>query len=144
MRMVDNGNAEICWQLKGQVAMFNIDIPMTDTFSLNLLTGRVLTHTQSWDLSSLSAPARAAVRASRVAWSAKQVSEDAGEGMNKAVESLSSLASMDDDQYYQNPTDPTKFFQNQDNTKNDAINLALLVAGLYLVFKVYSELETIK
>ena len=43
--MVDNGNAEICWQLKGQVAMFNIDIPMKDTFSLNLLTGRVLTHT---------------------------------------------------------------------------------------------------
>jgi hypothetical protein len=44
MRMLDNGNAEICWQLKGQVAIFPIDITMTDTFSLNLLTGRVLSH----------------------------------------------------------------------------------------------------
>jgi hypothetical protein len=39
---------------------------------------------------------------------------------------------------------PLQFFQNNDNSKNDAINLALLVAGLYLVFKFYSELETLK
>jgi hypothetical protein len=49
--------------------------------------------------------------ASRVAWSARQASQDAGEGLNKAAESLSSLTSMDEDQYYQNPTDPTRVSQ---------------------------------
>lgn len=144
LRMLDNGTAEISWQLKGQVAVWQIDIPVTSTFTLNLVTGRVLTHNETWDLSGLSPPVSAAVTASRMAWSAQQVSKDAGEGINNAMDSLSSMASLDDDdQYYQNPTDPTKFFQNQDNTKNDAINLALLVAGLYLVFRVYSELETL-
>ncbi len=49
-----------------------------------------------------------AVRASRLAWAAKQSSLDAGEGMNKMVDSLSSLASQDEGEVYRDPTDPTK------------------------------------
>jgi hypothetical protein len=37
-----------------------------------------------------------------------QASEDAKEGISKATESLSSMGSMDDDQYMANPNDPTK------------------------------------
>lgn len=141
MRMVDPGTAEVKWQLCGKVGVFPVDIPMTTTVQLNLVTGRVLQHNEGWDLSALSPPAAAAAVASRMAWSARQASQDAGEGLNKAAESLSSLTSMDDDQYYQNPTDPTRFFQQNNSERNDAINIALVVAGLYLVFKVYSELE---
>ena len=41
------------------------------------------------------------------------------------------------------PTDPTKFFQQQDNSFQDAIALCTLVAILYLVFQAYTELEKI-
>jgi hypothetical protein len=42
--MVDPGTAEVKWQLRGKVGVFPVDIPMTTTVSLNLVTGRVLTH----------------------------------------------------------------------------------------------------
>lgn len=37
-----------------------------------------------------------------------------------------------------------QFFQKNDNQMNDAIMLSLGVAGLYLVFKVFEQLEAIK
>jgi hypothetical protein len=36
-----------------------------------------------------------------------------------------------------------QFFQKQDNGMNDAIMLATGVAALYLVFKVFEQLETL-
>jgi hypothetical protein len=50
-----------------------------------------------------------AVRASKMAWAAKQSSQDAGEGMNKMVDSISSMTSLDEDaEVYRDPSDPTK------------------------------------
>ena len=39
------------------------------------------------------------------------------------------------------PTDPTKFFQQQDNTFQDAVALCTLIAVLYFVFTAFTELE---
>lgn len=44
----------------------------------------------------------------------------------------------------QNPADPTKFFQQQDNGNKDVIQLALLVAFLYLIYNVFAQIEHIK
>ena len=41
------------------------------------------------------------------------------------------------------PTDPTKFFQQQDSSFQDAVALCTLVAVLYLVFQAFTELEKI-
>jgi hypothetical protein len=43
--MIDNSRAQINWLLAGQLAAFNVVIPMTSVFELNLVTGRVLSQT---------------------------------------------------------------------------------------------------
>jgi hypothetical protein len=46
---------------------------------------------------------------SRVIWSAKAASKAASDSISSKVnESLSSLTSMDEDEYYMNPNDPTR------------------------------------
>eukprot|EP00877_Chromochloris_zofingiensis_P000766 jgi/Chrzof1/10690/Cz05g08220.t1 len=142
LQMLDKGTALINWTLSGQVAMFNVQIPFSSVFELNLLTGRVSTHKESWDLSKLSPPAAAACVLSRVAWSAKQASQDAQDKLGKAADSISSLTSMEDDTYYQNPSDPTRFFQ-QDNGMGDVFMMGTLVAALYLAYRVFAEIENL-
>jgi hypothetical protein len=141
------GTARIDWTLAGRVAgAFDVALPMTSTFELNLLTGRAFKHTDGWDLSKVSPPAAAACVASRLAWSARQASQDASDAVGKAAESLSSLASLDDDDdtIYSNPADPTRFFQGSgDNFKSDALLFATGVAIMYAVFKAFSLIETL-
>jgi hypothetical protein len=64
---------------------------------------------ESWDLSGLSPPAAAAVLGSRLLWSARAASKDASNDIgNKVTQSLNSLGSTDEDEYYMNPNDPTR------------------------------------
>jgi hypothetical protein len=52
---------------------------------------------------------------SRVIWSAKAASKAASDKIgNKVNESLSSLTSMDEDEYYMNPNDPTRVSSRHD------------------------------
>ena len=61
-----------------------------------------------WDLRAVPPPASAALLASRMLWSARAAGRDAGESISKGVsESLSSLTSVDEEEYYGDPTDPT-------------------------------------
>lgn len=39
--MLDKGTAVIDWRLRGQLAVFTIDIDFVSTFELDLITGRV-------------------------------------------------------------------------------------------------------
>lgn len=49
MAMLDSGRALIEWTLSGGLAgAGQVSVPMTSTFELNLLTGRVMTHTCVW------------------------------------------------------------------------------------------------
>eukprot|EP00879_Flechtneria_rotunda_P019285 GHRR01020253.1.p1 GENE.GHRR01020253.1~~GHRR01020253.1.p1 ORF type:complete len:249 (+),score=28.78 GHRR01020253.1:60-806(+) len=109
MAMLSNGKAQINWQLEGQLAIFSVTIPVTTVLELNLVTGRVTSYTDAFDLSKLSPPAAAFCTLSRMLWSAKAAGRDAGDNISKGVtQSLSSLTSMDEDEYYMNPTDPTR------------------------------------
>lgn len=64
---------------------------------------------ESWDLSKVSPPAAAALTGSRVLWSAKANAKQTSDSIsNKVNESLQSLGSMEDDEYYMNPNDPTR------------------------------------
>jgi len=64
---------------------------------------------ESWDLRGLSPPAAAAATASRMLWSAQSAGKDASDAVGRAAaESLGSLSSQDEDEYYMNPTDPTR------------------------------------
>jgi hypothetical protein len=65
---------------------------------------------ESWDLSKMAPPASIIVQSNRAAWSAKQASIDAREGLGRLSDSIASSMSMDDDggEIYRDPTDPTK------------------------------------
>lgn len=147
MAMLDNGRAQIDWTLSGGLgALSGLSIPVSSVFELNLVTGRVTALTEAWDLSKLPPPVAAALVGSRALWSAKAAGKDAGDALGtKVTETLSSIASLDDDDEYQmNPNDPTRFFQSQGGQqRQDAFMLATAVAALYLVFKVFESLETL-
>lgn len=50
------------------------------------------------------------------------------------------MASVDDDSVYRDPTDPTRFFKQEDSTMNDAVALCLLLAVVYAAYKAYATL----
>lgn len=138
MRMLDKGTAQIDWSVTGQVAVFPVTLAARTVLEMNLLTGRVTSLKESWDLSGLPAPASAALIAARMSWSAQQTSRDAQEGLTKTLDSISSLASADDDQVYRDPTDPTKFFRQEDSTNQDILTFMTLLAILYAAYKAYA------
>lgn len=138
MRMLDRGTAQIDWQASGQVAMFQVQVPMKTVLEMNLLTGRVTSLKEAWDLSGVAPPASAALVASRMSWSAQQASKDAQEGLSKTLDSISSLGSTDEETIYRDPTDPTRFFRQEDSTMNDAISIGLLLAVVYAAYKAYA------
>ncbi|EIE23583.1 hypothetical protein COCSUDRAFT_33128, partial [Coccomyxa subellipsoidea C-169] len=71
---------------------------------------------------------------------ARDARDDGGEALNKLTASTD-----EDDQknIYVDPTDPTKFFQQEDTGMKDFFSLATIAALLWLVFSAYSELEKI-
>jgi len=42
--MLDKGSCEVHWRLRGNIAVFPIDVDMVSTFGLDLITGRVNSH----------------------------------------------------------------------------------------------------
>lgn len=146
--MLDKGTAEIRWTVRGALSVFpSVAVDVVSVFKLNLLTGRVTSHEEAWDCASAgtSGPAAGAVAASRAAWAAKEASLDAGDGIGRAADSLSSLASMDEEPPMSaNPNDPMKFFQGggqQEQQMNDAITLATALAILWAVYKGFEAVE---
>lgn len=146
--MLDKGTAEITWTVTGALSVFpSVSADVVSTFKLNLLTGRVTSHEERWAAApGTSGPAAAAFAASRAAWAAREASLDAGDGLGRAADSLSSLASVDEEPMSSNPNDPMRFFQGgqQDNQMNDAITLATAAAILWAVYKGFEAVETLR
>jgi hypothetical protein len=150
--MLDKGTAEISWTVKGDLLIFsNVSADVVSTFTLNLLTGRVTEHTEAWQASpGTSAPAAAAIAASRAAWAAREASLDASEGLGRAADTLASMASMEDDEGAAggqgDPGDPMRFFQGQTDQQafnSDALALATGLAVLWLVYKGFEATATL-
>jgi hypothetical protein len=45
LQMLDSGKAQITWTLSGGLSGMSLSIPMSSVFELNLVTGRVTSHT---------------------------------------------------------------------------------------------------
>ena len=131
--MATKSRAVITWELSGSVSGgAGVDVLLTTTIELHQLTGRI-TQVQETCVTGLMSPASTAVfTGSRFAWAASMASLDVQEEMGKYADQLSasldSLTSMDDSDpasgAYRDPTDPTKFFQNnqQAQQKSDVIS----------------------
>ena len=48
--MLDKGRCQVYWRLRGNIAVFPIDIDLVSTFGLDLITGRVNSHQDEWNL----------------------------------------------------------------------------------------------
>ncbi|KAL3141722.1 hypothetical protein ABBQ32_004405 [Trebouxia sp. C0010 RCD-2024] len=145
LRMLSRDVGAVSYRMRGSIATVPVDIDFEDVFELNLLTGRVLKHTESWDLSRCSLPGKVAFTASRLFWAARQQASDTKDGGSKLMESLSSMDEGDQQGFQANPNDPTRFFQGPpDNGNKDLIQGALVIAVLYLIYNTYSQIENIK
>ena len=142
MRMVDqppSSRARLDWQLQGTVAPgIQVDVDRTTEVTLNLLTGQIEKRQESWSVQRGSAFGKAAWVAALLTWALSSSSRDARDATSSVLESLTS---MDDDVYQQSdPTDPTKFFQQRDSFKDDAISLIAFLLVLYIIIVGYSTL----
>ncbi|GFR43821.1 hypothetical protein Agub_g4919 [Astrephomene gubernaculifera] len=91
LRMLDKGTSQVTWRLEGRLGPgggLQLSAQLTTTCTHNLLTGRITSLRESWDLSGSPPPAAALATLSRVAWSAQQSLQDAREGLGRAVGKL--------------------------------------------------------
>ncbi|PNH03088.1 hypothetical protein TSOC_010870 [Tetrabaena socialis] len=142
LRMLDKGTSQVQWRVEGKLGAFEVDIGVTTTCEHNLLTGRVTSQKESWDLSRCSLPAAAFATLDRAAWSARQAVGDARDGLSNAAQALGGGSGGND--VTQMPDDPTKFYQGPDPGPNqDLLQGGVLVALLYLAFKLFGALEAL-
>ncbi|GMH36576.1 hypothetical protein BSKO_04444 [Bryopsis sp. KO-2023] len=141
MRMLDKGTAILNWTLTGKLQRFQLEADCQTAISLNLLTGQVTKHLDEWDLSKCALPASLAFSFSRAKWAAQEVAKDTRDEVDKISQSFGSMD--EEDRIYGDPTDPTKFFQQDDNSMQDAIQVAALLALIYTMYKAYSFIFTL-
>lgn len=51
LSMLGRGQCQVDWRLRGNIAVFPIDVEFASEFELDLITGKVYAHSDRWDLS---------------------------------------------------------------------------------------------
>lgn len=135
MVMLSTSVLNIKWVLRGRPKIPGPDLVLAinDTFTLNQISGQVVEHVQEWDLSGSSPVAQAYYWASRLAYSTVESGRDAAEAVQGVGKLLQKDRNEDKEKYYRDPTDPTKFFQMDDNPQRDLYQIGLFIALLYLL-----------
>ncbi|KAL8171843.1 hypothetical protein V2J09_023647 [Rumex salicifolius] len=138
MTMLSTSVLKINWTIKGRPKSLlagisgDLIIKVESKFTLNQISGQVIEHEESWDLSSSSPIAKAYFWSSRGLFSTFEAGKDVAE----SAKSLSSRLSTPKENVdiYPDPTgDPTKFFQRDDGFQRDLYQIALLLAIVYFV-----------
>lgn len=138
--MQSTSTLTIKWTLRGKPSnqIFSaisgeLIIRVDSQFVLNQISGQVLEHVESWDLSGSSPPAQAYFWLSRRVYSTVEAGKDTVE----AAKDLASRLSENKDQnleVYPDPSgDPTKFFTRPDDLNQDVYQIALFLAVLYFI-----------
>ncbi|KAI5067106.1 hypothetical protein GOP47_0017634 [Adiantum capillus-veneris] len=125
----------IKWVLRGKpkIPGPELVLAINDTFTLNQISGQVVEHVQEWDLSRSSPIAQAYFWASRLAYSSVESGKDASEAVQGVSKLLEKNKDGDKETYYRDPTDPTKFFQIDENPQRDIYQIGLFIALIYLL-----------
>ncbi|KAH9606749.1 hypothetical protein KSS87_009532 [Heliosperma pusillum] len=102
-------------------------------FTLNQISGQVIEHEETWDLSESSPIAQAYFWASRRLFAIKEVGKDTVDSI-KSIGSKFSMPKEEDVEVYPDPSgDPTKFFQRNDDFQRDVYQIGLFLAIVYFV-----------
>ncbi len=144
MRMGELDTATIVWRLRGRNSGGALDVEVTTTLRLNLITGRATEVTERWDPAGSDAGAAAVLASSRKATALPKNIADAAAKLGKSIEET--LGSGDDNEMkdvYVDPNDPMKFFTNNNTPQDDYLQIALFLAAIYLVVKLLEASQSI-
>ncbi|KAF3337359.1 hypothetical protein FCM35_KLT17946 [Carex littledalei] len=139
MKMLSIDELSIRWTLKGKpknplISSLGGDLilQVNSKFILNQISGQVMEHTESWDLSASSLLAQGYFWVSRRLFSANEAGKDTIDSVKSNMPRLSQ--GEDNMEIYPDPAgDPTKFFQQDDGLQRDFYQIAILLAVIYFV-----------
>ncbi|XP_039137744.1 uncharacterized protein LOC120275279 [Dioscorea cayenensis subsp. rotundata] len=137
MVMLSTSVLNIKWTLKGKPKFLgflagNLIVRVNSRFTLNQISGQVVEHEETWDLSESSPIAQAYFWISRRFFAAIDASKDSFDAAKNMQTSFST--DKENMEPYPDPsTDPTKFFQSDDGMQKDAYQIALFLAIVYFV-----------
>ncbi|XP_021857394.1 uncharacterized protein [Spinacia oleracea] len=138
MTMLSTSVLIIKWTLKGKpksiLATISGDliVKVNSKFTLNQISGQVIEHEESWDLSASSPVAQAYFGASRRLFAAKETGKDVVDSVKKLGGKISTPK--ENIEIYPDPSgDPMKFFQRDDSEQRDLYQIALFLALVYFV-----------
>lgn len=119
------------YNLKADTPAGQLDMEFTEKYKLNVISGRVVSQEVSWTNGRTGAPAMAFFTASRAAYMAAQAANDVSKTFDEALDSASPS-----NDFYGDPNDPMKFFQQPDNQYQDMFVFAAGATLLYAVVQV--------
>lgn len=118
--------------IKSTVEAQQLVVNVTDVYEINLISGKVISHTTDYAVENPLNPAAMFFQSRRSAAALKF----AGNKISDSLDGLDGGASQEGDaNYYPDPTNPNKFFQQEDNTFNDAVQVALILSVLWVFVK---------
>ncbi|MED6107699.1 hypothetical protein PIB30_016530 [Stylosanthes scabra] len=138
MVMLSTSILSIKWTIRGKPKSLiggiggDLILRITSKFTLNQISGQVIQHEEFWDLSASSAGAQAFFWTSRALFATAESVKDLADGA-KDLSSKFSTKKENLESYPDPSGDPTKFFQRDDGFQQDAYQIALLLAVIYLV-----------
>lgn len=147
MVLVSTSVLNIKWTIRGKpksllpgvIVGDNLIVKVDSKFTLNQISGQVIEHEESWDLSASSPLARAYFWASRRLFSTIESGKDVSENVKDLTERFS-VRNEDFESMYPDPSgDPTKFFQRDDGFQRDLYQVALFLALIYFVYQFLKE-----
>lgn len=134
MRMAGLGTAVIDWRVQGTILkVLPVDVRVESTFELNMLTGRAMVHKDDWQLGNCSPLSAAVFTAIRGGWALRQKMLDVKEDSDELFERLQN--NQQGPEITEDPTDPNKFFLEDDTMFKDAVLFASVLALFWLFFK---------
>ncbi|KAK9087987.1 hypothetical protein Syun_030381 [Stephania yunnanensis] len=138
MVMLSTSLLSIKWTVRGRPKSFiaivggDVIVKVNSQFTLNQISGQVIEHEESWDLSESSAIAQAYFWISRRIFSTKESGKDVAESIKNTANRFP--VEKENMEIYPDPSgDPTKFFQRDDGFQRDAYQIALFLAIVYFV-----------
>ncbi|XP_010673903.2 uncharacterized protein LOC104890207 [Beta vulgaris subsp. vulgaris] len=138
MVMLSTSVLNIKWTIKGKPKSIlasiggDLFIKVNSKFTLNQISGQVIEHEESWDLSASSPVAQAYFWASRRLFATKEAGKDVVDSIKDLGNKISTPK--ENIEVYPDPSgDPTKFFQRDDADQRDLYQIALFLAIVYFV-----------
>jgi hypothetical protein len=146
MALEGKENAIVEYRLVGDAPGGKADVAIKAVLTMNLITGRVVKHSEEWDFSECTGSSGVFLRAARRAAAAPKnvadAAKEAGKKIDTLVGSMGSFVSKEEEVFV-DPNDPMKFFTEGNKPEDDYLNAALILAAIWLVFEGLKATQTL-